>query len=190
MQLCLDLVPLLHSGRNSGPGCHAVSRDETRQRLSLGGCALLALSRALLARRRDAAAHLWPPMGIVSGDVGAGGEAGGPARPSVAVVVVGGASTSDDMSDSPSSARLLTPDSGQDEQEEEDGNVELRHLDRTRGQKQRDRPSGPRRSSARRRGRPSYTAEEERAIVRKFDRRLVLFVALLYMLSFLDRSSK
>ncbi len=36
----------------------------------------------------------------------------------------------------------------------------------------------------------SYTAEEEKAIIRKFDRRLVLFVALLYMLSFLDRSSQ
>lgn len=35
----------------------------------------------------------------------------------------------------------------------------------------------------------SYTAEEERAVVNKFDRRLVLFVAFLYMLSFLDRSS-
>lgn len=35
-----------------------------------------------------------------------------------------------------------------------------------------------------------YTAEEERAVVRKFDRRLVLFVALLYLLSFLDRSSE
>lgn len=34
-----------------------------------------------------------------------------------------------------------------------------------------------------------YTVEEERAVVKKFDRRLVLFVALLYMLSFLDRSS-
>jgi hypothetical protein len=34
-----------------------------------------------------------------------------------------------------------------------------------------------------------YTPDEERAIVRKFDRRLALFVALLYMLSFLDRSS-
>lgn len=34
-----------------------------------------------------------------------------------------------------------------------------------------------------------YTAEEEAAVVRKFDRRLVLFVALLYLLSFLDRSS-
>lgn len=35
----------------------------------------------------------------------------------------------------------------------------------------------------------TYTAEEERAVVDKFDRRLVLFVAFLYMLSFLDRSS-
>jgi len=34
-----------------------------------------------------------------------------------------------------------------------------------------------------------YTPDEERAVIRKFDRRLVLFVALLYMLSFLDRSS-
>lgn len=35
-----------------------------------------------------------------------------------------------------------------------------------------------------------YTPDEERAVVSKFDRKLVLFVALLYMLSFLDRSSK
>jgi len=34
-----------------------------------------------------------------------------------------------------------------------------------------------------------YTSDEERAVVKKFDRKLVLFVALLYMLSFLDRSS-
>jgi len=34
-----------------------------------------------------------------------------------------------------------------------------------------------------------YTPDEEKVVVRKFDRRLVLFVALLYMLSFLDRSS-
>lgn len=34
-----------------------------------------------------------------------------------------------------------------------------------------------------------YTPDEERAVKRKFDRRLVLFVAFLYMLSFLDRSS-
>jgi hypothetical protein len=35
-----------------------------------------------------------------------------------------------------------------------------------------------------------YTDEEEKAIVRKLDLRLTLFIALLYMLSFLDRSSK
>ena len=34
-----------------------------------------------------------------------------------------------------------------------------------------------------------YTLGEERMVRRKFDRRLVLFVAFLYMLSFLDRSS-
>lgn len=34
-----------------------------------------------------------------------------------------------------------------------------------------------------------YTPDEENSVVRKFDSRLVLFVALLYMLSFLDRSS-
>lgn len=34
-----------------------------------------------------------------------------------------------------------------------------------------------------------YTPDEEQAVVRKFDRRLVLFLALCYMLSFLDRSS-
>ena len=34
-----------------------------------------------------------------------------------------------------------------------------------------------------------YTAAEEQAIIRKFDLRLVLFIAFLYMLSFLDRSS-
>ncbi|KAI1083387.1 major facilitator superfamily transporter [Whalleya microplaca] len=33
-----------------------------------------------------------------------------------------------------------------------------------------------------------YTPDEERAVVRKFDRRLVLFLSLCYMLSFLDRS--
>lgn len=36
----------------------------------------------------------------------------------------------------------------------------------------------------------SFTADEERVVVRKLDRHLVLFIAFLYMLSFLDRSSK
>ena len=35
-----------------------------------------------------------------------------------------------------------------------------------------------------------WTEEEENNIIRKFDGRLVLFMALLYMLSFLDRSSQ
>lgn len=35
-----------------------------------------------------------------------------------------------------------------------------------------------------------YTPDEERAVVRKFDRRLVLFLSVCYMMSFLDRSSR
>lgn len=34
-----------------------------------------------------------------------------------------------------------------------------------------------------------YSSEEEQTVLRKFDRHLVLFIALLYMLGFLDRSS-
>lgn len=34
-----------------------------------------------------------------------------------------------------------------------------------------------------------YTRDEEATVIRVFDRRLVSFIALLYMLSFLDRSS-
>ena len=35
-----------------------------------------------------------------------------------------------------------------------------------------------------------FTADDEKLVVRKLDRHLVLFIAFLYMLSFLDRSSK
>lgn len=35
-----------------------------------------------------------------------------------------------------------------------------------------------------------YSAKEERAVLKKLDRRVVLFVAGLYLLSFLDRSSR
>ena len=35
-----------------------------------------------------------------------------------------------------------------------------------------------------------YTPDEDRMVLRKLDRRLVAFMALLYMLSFLDRSSE
>ncbi|EPS32731.1 hypothetical protein PDE_07691 [Penicillium oxalicum 114-2] len=37
--------------------------------------------------------------------------------------------------------------------------------------------------------RPRFTAEEEKQVVRKFDRKLVPFLALLYLLAFLDRSN-
>ena len=36
----------------------------------------------------------------------------------------------------------------------------------------------------------TYSAKEERAVVKKLDNRLVLFLAILYLFSFLDRSSK
>jgi hypothetical protein len=35
-----------------------------------------------------------------------------------------------------------------------------------------------------------YTPDEDRAVLKKLDRKLVAFMALLYMLSFLDRSSE
>lgn len=38
--------------------------------------------------------------------------------------------------------------------------------------------------------RPKFTLGEEREVVKVFDRRLVPFLALLYLLAFLDRSSK
>lgn len=34
-----------------------------------------------------------------------------------------------------------------------------------------------------------YSSEEEQTVIKKFDRHLVLFIAFLYMLGFLDRSS-
>ena len=38
--------------------------------------------------------------------------------------------------------------------------------------------------------RGGWTEQEEKAIIKKFDRRLALFMALLYLMSFLDRSSQ
>lgn len=70
---------------------------------------------------------------------------------------------------------LLSNDDGSDDEEV----YELHE----RGSPEIDRAHGRPRSGF------SYSAEEERAVVDKFDRRLVLFVAFLYMLSFLDRSS-
>lgn len=57
------------------------------------------------------------------------------------------------------------------------------------GRRSDDQLRSPRRRRRRQRQRLLYTAEEETSVVRKFDRRLVIFMAVLYLLSFLDRSS-
>jgi hypothetical protein len=121
--------------------------------------------------------------------------------------------TSDEMpphelspqSSSTSNARL-TPDSDSDDSDLEIGELgESFKLQRRvkdeekRGELEEDsedddvgyRDSGRRRASVSTvQSYQLYTPDEERAVVRKFDRKLVLFVALLYMLSFLDRSSE
>jgi len=73
---------------------------------------------------------------------------------------------------------------GDEAAEEEDAEL----LD-SEGEKYHDGPRRRRASVSTVQSYQLYTPDEERAVVRKFDRRLVLFVALLYMLSFLDRSS-
>jgi hypothetical protein len=60
-----------------------------------------------------------------------------------------------------------------------------RRIRRKRGSRRRRRPSGSTVASFQ-----LYTPDEELAVRRKFDRKLVLFVTLLFLLSFLDRSSK
>jgi hypothetical protein len=68
-----------------------------------------------------------------------------------------------------------------DEDDEDEGNTHLQPL------VDRRRPSGGSAVSAD--SFQLYTPDEDHAVRRKFDRKLVLFVALLFMLSFLDRSS-
>lgn len=96
-----------------------------------------------------------------------------------------------------SNARLTPSASGSD-----DSDVELDEFDKeawedVEAEEGRGRYEGRGMGSRRRRGSfettqsyELYTPDEERAVVRKFDRNLVLFVAFLYMLSFLDRSSR
>lgn len=50
--------------------------------------------------------------------------------------------------------------------------------------------SGQEKQPQERTRRIQWTSDEERAVMRKLDRRLVLFLALLYLLSYLDRSSQ
>ncbi|KJR88768.1 MFS transporter [Sporothrix schenckii 1099-18] len=120
-----------------------------------------------------------------------------------------GLGTGTDTSDEPSSAQMLTPQSSSGSGEEKDGAhgeaIEMQQLDSGPGRSRQRRSSSSSSSSsalsvfsdtdATRSPSPvaarrwPYSADEERAVVRKFDRRLVLFVAMLYMLSFLDRSN-
>jgi len=90
--------------------------------------------------------------------------------------------------------KRLTPDTGSDGEgdDEADGEngSEWYELRGVRVKHEEEGEAGAsRRQPRRRQRRELYTAEEEQAVVRKFDRRLVVFVAVLYMLSFLDRSS-
>lgn len=88
-----------------------------------------------------------------------------------------------DIADSPSEAFAFDSDSDDMDSDDAANNSQEVYRDETG-------------NNGRRRGSIStiqsyelYTPDEERAVVRKFDRKLVVFVALLYMLSFLDRSS-
>ena len=49
--------------------------------------------------------------------------------------------------------------------------------------------AAPRQGNGRKESFMLYTRDEQQNVLKKLDRRLVLFVAMLYMLSFLDRSS-
>ena len=122
----------------------------------------------------------------------------------------GAPATSDEMpsaelSPESSATTRLTPDSDSDESDLEMG--ELGESFKLRRQEKKENGDEPEdkddevdeekyHDAPRRRASVStmqsyqlYTPDEERAVVRKLDRKLVLFVALLYMLSFLDRSS-
>lgn len=73
-------------------------------------------------------------------------------------------------------------DAGAEEEEEDDGESHVLHgYNSDEELEGKYRPAG---------SLHHCTAEEERQVVRTFDRKLVPFLALLYLLSFLDRSSK
>jgi len=84
--------------------------------------------------------------------------------------------------------KLPGGDDGFDDYESE--YEEGEEVDNRRGRRRRRRRTGRGGSASTAASFQLYTPDEEKAVVRKFDRRLVVFVALLYMLSFLDRSSK
>lgn len=95
------------------------------------------------------------------------------------------------MTPSDESASLLSDsEDGYDEDEDKSGEIIRRgegDYDEEEGALRLPRKRPPVTASVR--TRPLYTEEEERAVIKKFDRKLVLFVACLYLLAFLDRSS-
>ncbi|CAK7198185.1 hypothetical protein SEUCBS139899_000843 [Sporothrix eucalyptigena] len=147
-------------------------------------------------------------MAVTSGQPSAGygnassSSSSGRAAVPTALALDDGAGT--ETPDGLSSARILTPQSssgsGVEKDEAVDGEtIEMQQLD---GQRRRRRSSSlssavfssgssssSRASSPAASRRWPYSADEEHSVVRKFDRRLVIFVAGLYMLSFLDRSN-
>ncbi|KAK4247962.1 major facilitator superfamily domain-containing protein [Corynascus novoguineensis] len=75
--------------------------------------------------------------------------------------------------------RRLTPDTGSDDNASEDDEKDDEEQAMLSTERE---PRGRRRE-------PQFTPEEEQAVVHKLDRKLVVFVAVLYLLSFLDRSN-
>ncbi|TVY81108.1 putative transporter [Lachnellula suecica] len=94
---------------------------------------------------------------------------------------------------SPDSSARLTPDSDSDgedlEMSELGESYKMQNIDAEKEWDEEEEGRGRRASMETMQSYQLYTPDEERAVVRKFDRKLVLFVALLYMLSFLDRSN-
>jgi hypothetical protein len=91
--------------------------------------------------------------------------------------------------------RRLTPESDSDDGDDDEGGEESSGDDegakdgREWYEMREGLGEGSREQGHARRRRLLYTPDEERAVVRKFDRKLVVFMAVLYLLSFLDRSS-
>ncbi|KAK1829032.1 major facilitator superfamily domain-containing protein [Podospora conica] len=84
--------------------------------------------------------------------------------------------------------QLMTPDTSEGGVDGEGSGLLARGYDGGEEFEMEDRKPG-RRHRRKRASFRAYTPDEERAVVRKLDRRLVVFVAGLYMLSFLDRSN-
>lgn len=125
--------------------------------------------------------HRSPPLRPRSASASAAVAASGQSHPGLGGAARDSNGVSFDGSGSFHSARDGRSDDDDDDDDEDDDGFEG-DLDRDSRSVQRRRSSVA--------SFQLYTPEEEKAVVRKFDRRLVAFLSLCYMLSFLDRSSK